>query len=170
MNIDSYFSENLAGQRLKLAEAKQRHEAAQAEADALSKQITTSEQRREAITAARLRGAATTDEAAEYVALGGDLEVLREMHAEAVAAAAKLAPTLETQQVAQAEKDLRQHVNEASYEALVNRTREIEALLIKSLAATFTAGKALGKRTVGDSFSFMPALRSAIVRNHLPEA
>ncbi|MEQ1535551.1 MAG: hypothetical protein ABL923_06705 [Burkholderiaceae bacterium] len=168
MNIDSYFSENLAGMRLKLAEAAQRHEIAQADADELRNRIIASEQRREAITAARLNGTSNAEEANEFVALGGDLEVLREMHAESKAAAIKLDPTTERQQVAQAEKDLREHVNAASYEALFSRTREIEALLLKSLAATFTAGKAVGKRTVGDAFSLTPALRSVITHNHLP--
>ena len=170
MYIDSYFAENLAGWRLKLAEAKQRHEAAQADADAMGERVSARVQRREAITAARLRGSSTVEESAEFAALDGDLEVLREMHVEAVLAAAKLVPTLEDQQVAQAENDLRQHVNETSYQALVNRTREIESLLLKSLAATFTAGKAVGKRTVGDSFRFASPLRAVIIHNHLPEA
>ncbi len=168
--IDSYFSENLAGMRLKLAEAAQRHETALADADVIRNRISSSEQRREAITAARLSGSANAEDAAEFVALGGDIEVLREMHAEAKAAALKLDPVTERQQVTQAEKDLREHVNTVSYEVLVNRTREIEALLLKSLSATFTAGKAVGKRTVGDAFSFAPALRSVITHNHLPGA
>lgn len=166
--IDSYFAEALSGARLKLAEAKTRHDAAQADAVAIAQRITDLTQRQQAITQSRIAGTAKPEDAAEFVAINGDLDVLREMNSEAKAAAAKLEPVLERQQVAQAEQDLRQYVNEASYEALQDRTREIEALFLKSLAATYAAGKAMGKRTVGDAYSFAPALRSCITHNYIP--
>lgn len=170
MNIDASLATNLATQRLRLAEVQQRHETAHADADVISKRITASELRRDAMTASRLHGTVTSGEAAEYVALGGDLDVLRTMYAQAKAAAVKLDPVFQRQQVDQADKDLREHIAVATFQALTERTREAERSLLTSLHATYAVGRGLGKRTVGDAFTFSAALRSAIVHNHLPEA
>ena len=166
--IDSYFAEALAGARLKLAEAKTRHDAAVSDATALSTRIADLGARQSSITLSRLSGTAKPQDAAELFAIDGDVAVLKEMLNDATLTVARLSPAAELAQVAQAEKDLRQHINDASYQALQARTRDIEILFIKSLAATFSAGQAVGKRTIGDSFACHAALRSVVTHNHLP--
>lgn len=163
----------LATVKLRAAEAEQALEEAQAKADALASKIANARARQQAITTARLEGEGTDGEAAEFVALGGDIEVLTGMHEEASAALQSLGRTAlaANNDVLTLTQSLERAAAEAKYQAIAARTAEIEALLCKSIALQFEAGQAIGRGPLISNSWRMTASLDRIVRvNALPEA
>jgi DNA repair exonuclease SbcCD ATPase subunit len=88
---------------LQLAQAERLHtEATEAHQDAakalqnITSVIANKQNQRAAITTARLAGTATAQDAAEYSAIAGDLEVLENMRADAAQVLAQAAPKFPT--------------------------------------------------------------------------
>ena len=76
--LDDFFAQSVAGRRLALAEAEAAYSAALAEVSKLDQRIKAVEGRRAIITGRRLEGKIDAAEAAEFAALQGDAEALRE--------------------------------------------------------------------------------------------
>lgn len=127
------------------AERRAELEEARKQADALDARITEARGRQQAITRTRLEGEGTPEEAAEFSALAGDIQLLTELHQEAKA---KLLPLGQAMSAAEANVHRQteawgRHQEEEAFKALSIRTAEIEALLIKAVRAQHEAGKAM---------------------------
>ncbi|WP_155636993.1 hypothetical protein [Burkholderia multivorans] len=157
----------VAAARAELARATAAHHAAQAEVQALQSRINDAEARRSAITAKRLAGTSDAREAAEFVALGADIDVLRGMLADAERAANQLVPTEQSTAVARAEEALRRAEAEAEFSALTGRVREIEGVLLDAVRALRDAGTQLGHHHLSVSYRAGDDLRRLLTHGVL---
>lgn len=165
MSIE-HFSRTVAARRLDLEIAEAAHAEAKDAADQLKKRITAANEARSAITARRLAGEATEADAAEYMALSGDLEVLEGLHRDAIDHADAAKPDRERAALAQAEADLRRATEEAKHGALLEHARMVEKLLLRCVRAVQTSARQIGSpRTFGDVFQFDRDLTAAIRMN-----
>jgi hypothetical protein len=148
---------------LQLAQAQRLHtEATEAHQDAakalqnITSVIANKQNQRAAITTARLAGTATAQDAAEYSAIAGDLEVLENMRADAAQVLAQAAQTMRVASNAlNAQVSNQQRVSqEADYLALHAATEQAEAAFIKALALTCRAGRVLGHVAIAQSYKF----------------
>lgn len=155
----------VAARRLDLEIAEAAHAEAKDAADQLKKRITAANEARSAITARRLAGEATEADAAEYMALSGDLEVLEGLHRDAIDHADAAKPDRERAALAQAEADLRRATEEAKHAALIAHTREIEALFLRAVRAVQKAARQRGARTIREAFEFDGDLSNALRLN-----
>ena len=165
--LDESIAQDVALARLKLEAAAVEHQQAMSDARTLQQRISNLEARRAEITDSRLAGKGTTNEANEFVALGADLDALRQMHTEAAAKAQALDPKVQREDLRLAEQHWQRHVTEQKYEALAAKTRACEETFLKLLELTYEAGKPLGKRTLGDAFQFSTGLSTAVRYNTL---
>lgn len=154
----AFFSSRLASARLDLEVAEADHATSTAEADRLRKLADDARARQAAITSRRLAGTSNEQEANEYAAISGDLEVLNQLHAEAQALADSLAPHEARAAVRQAERDLEECAGQIQHDTLMARCREIEAAFVNCLREAHRSGKARGARTAGDAFQLCPEL------------
>lgn len=151
--IIDHHARAIARARLDLEEAQAVHTAAVAEVGRLQQRIADCEARRAAITSRRLAGESNADEASEFVALAGDLDVLRELLADAQAKADQLFPGEQRNAVARAEAALQEHQRQAEFDALIERTREVEAAYVQALGRVWEAARERGHvRTFGEVF------------------
>lgn len=138
-----------------LAERRAELEEARKHADTLAARIADAQARQQAITRTRLEGEGTPEEAAEFSALAGDIQLLTELHQDAKA---KLLPLGQAMSAAEANVHRQteawvRHQEEEAFKALSTRTAEIEALLIKAVRAQHEAGKAMaGHQLVTNSW------------------
>ena len=153
--------------RAELSRAMDTHHAAQAEVQALQARINDAEARRSAITASRLAGASDPREAAEFVALGADIDVLRGMLADAERIANQLVPTEHSMAVACAEETLRRAEAEAVFAVLTARVRDIEGVLLNSVRALRDAGVQLGHHHLSVSYRAGDDLRRLLMHGAL---
>lgn len=152
-SIVDHHARSIARARLALEEAQAVHTAAIAEVGRLQQRVTDCESRRSEITQRRLAGESNADEATEFVALAGDLDVLRELLADAQAKADQLFPGEQRNALARAEAALQEHQQQAEFDALIERTREVEAAYVEALGRVWEAARARGHvRTFGEVF------------------
>lgn len=154
MTMNEQLARNVAAAKQHADEARANLDLAREQADAIATRISDKRARQAAITQARLEGESTADEAAEFVALTGDLEALTEMHQEATAKLQPLGQALAAAEanVSRQNQAWERHQAEEAYKALQARTAEIEALLIRAVAAQHRAGKQLGHQLVSQSW------------------
>jgi hypothetical protein len=152
-------------------EATEAHQEAAAALQTIVGTIQTKHDQRAAITAARLAGTATPEDAAEYSALVGDIETLEGMRA---TAAQNLAQA--TQAVQAAANALNVQVasqqrmsDEADYLALHTATVRAEAAFVQALALTCRAGRKLGHVAMAQSYRFHQQLDRAMMNRVPPE-
>lgn len=169
MNVDEILAQQAAAAQRAHADAEQARMEAIAKVQRCADRIAETEQRRAAITESRLSGNSTPDEAAELVALGEDLVVLRRLHTEAEAEAAATVPAVEAAGLAagRAESAWAQHKATVEYEALLARTREIEAALLRAVRATHDAGRQIGHRYLRASWMPGNELVAAVTKGAL---
>lgn len=161
--IEALAHQTATAQRV-LAEAEQGYAIATGKVEHIAERIAEVAQRRAAITAARLAGNSTPDEAIELSALGEDSEALRRMADAAEAESAALLPPLEMARtaLARAEGEWQHHQDEARYNALLARAREHEAALLKVVNETYAAGQRLGHKYLRQSWRPSADLSSAV--------
>ena len=136
------------------SEATAAHQEALDRQSAIAKRIADIAAQKNAITAARLEGEATKEQAAEYAALQGDHESLTEMLKDAQCAVEQTVEPLtqarDALSRAQTEHAKAQAV--IAFEALSQKTTQIEAMLTKAIAATHKAGRAIGHFQLSQSW------------------
>lgn len=162
----------LASAKLRTAEADDALAVATDRADKLAAKIANARARQQAITTARLEGESTEAEAAEFSSLAGDIEMLTTMHEEASQVLQPLgrAALDAKNEVLMLTQALERATAEEKYRAVAARTAEIEALLCKSIAAQFAAGKALGRGAlISQSWRITSDLDRIVRVNALPE-
>ncbi|MDD2883085.1 MAG: hypothetical protein PHQ58_21950 [Rhodoferax sp.] len=122
------------------------------------------------ITERRVAGTCTSAEANEFAALGGDEILLQKM-----LVAAEQAKAAAIDQVhgafayftdAKAAHD--REMAEARFQALLEKTRQIEAVFCQALGALGRAGQAIGKSTLGSCFQKSDRLHRALDLNIIP--
>ncbi|HOB66625.1 hypothetical protein [Ottowia sp.] len=151
--IIDHHARSIARARLALEEAQAVHTAAVGEVGRLQQRIADCESRRSEITHRRLAGESSEAEATEFVALAGDLDVLRELLADAQAKADQLFPGEQRNALARAEAALQEHQQQAEFDALIERTREVEAAYVQALGQVWEAVRERGHvRTFGEVF------------------
>lgn len=131
------------------------HKVATDKAQAIADRLAAVKARMAEITAARVSGNATDQEAAEYAALAGDSELLAKMHAEALAAAKLAGDTVHEAYIWYTDAQNAHNREQAAieFEALKAKTAEIEAVFIRAIAATAAAGRAIGHHTLSQSWT-----------------
>jgi chromosome segregation ATPase len=162
-----HLSTQVAAAQRNLATANECHAQALAKVDSIRQRITDAEHRQREITARRLEGESSPQEASEFAALGADVETLRAMLNAAEAAARAAEPTLARHNLANAEAELARAVAEAEFDALAERARQIEDALIAVVVDLDAAGRRIGHRTLQDSWRPTAALAAAIKLNSL---
>jgi len=161
-----HYTRQVAARRLDLEIAEAAHAEAKDAADQLKKRITAANEARSAITARRLAGEATEADAAEYMALSGDLEVLEGLHRDAIDHAATMRPDREKAALAQAEGDLRRATEQAKHDSLIEHAKQLEHLFLRSVKAIQDAARQRGfVRTFADCYKFDADLTAAIRQN-----
>ena len=162
----------LAAAKVRAAETEEALATAQEKANALASKIANARARQQAITAARLEGEGSDVENAEFVALAGDIELLAGMHKDASNALQPLgrAALAAKNDVLSLTQSFERATAETMYQAIADRTAEIESLLCKSIAAQFEAGKALGRGVlISQSWRMTHDLDRIVRVNALPE-
>ena len=155
---------------------RQHQEAVAAHAAALEKQngidgrLQDIAARMTAITARRVAGNVDEKEAAEYAALQGDSQLLATMLTAAKAETKLAAETLHASVIAYSDASNAQNMleNQAKYEALAAKTREIEVVFCKAIRLTALAGQAIGHHVLGQSYRPSEALDRALRMNVIP--
>ena len=134
-----------------------RHAAAATKAKAISDRLQEVRSRMQAITNERVAGHATGAMADEFILLNSDSELLESMHREAQSQAAEIANDVNQAQrhIQDAQLQHGREQAEIEFYALSQRTKEIEAVFIRALAATAAAGRRIGH--VGLSQSWQPS-------------
>jgi len=158
--MDEHLIERVAAARLALDEANATHAAACAKVTNLERRIRDAEARQSEITNRRLAGESTADETNEFAALNGDLGVLRKLLREAQAAANATDPAEARGALARAEADLREHQQQAEFDAVVEHARHAEAVYIEMLRRVWDAAgqRGIRRRTFGEVFKIAEPL------------
>lgn len=159
----------IAAARLKLEEAEQRQQEAQAKVQKIEQRLAECRQRQQEITAARLAGTAPADSAAEFGALAADLSALEKMHSTAQAEAALISTDKERNTLAELENLMRRNQDEEFFNALAGKVSEIELLLCKAIAAAHQAGRKIGHHSLSQSWKPSTALDRAVHYGVSPE-
>lgn len=162
-------SQAIAAARLKLEEAEQRQQEAQAKLQKIEHRLAECRQRQQEITAARLDGTATPDSAAEFGALAADISALEKMGATAQAEAALISTDKERNTLAELENMMRRNQDQELFTALAAKVTEIELLLCKAIAAAHQAGRRIGHHSLSQSWKPSNALDRAIRLGVSPE-
>lgn len=162
---------------IQLARGERLNEEAQAELAAArdlvrqnTERLNNARTRMNAITQRRVSGTATAAETAEYAALQGDEALLGKM-----LAAAKQSETQATEKVhgafvffdsARVAHD--RELADAKFKALLEQTKQIEAVFCQALGALGRAGRAVGINTLGQCFQKCDVLHRALDLNVIP--
>jgi hypothetical protein len=122
------------------------------------------------ITKRRVAGDVDPAEASEYAALQGDSQLLATMLTTAKAETKLAAETMHATYCAFSDAKNGQAIleNQAKYEALLAKTREIEVVFCKAIRATAMAGKSIGHHVLGQSYRPSEALDRALRMNVVP--
>lgn len=161
---------HLTLRRAELERVVEAYEVAVAEVKTLQGRITDIESRRMDITNARLKGTSNPQEANEFVALGSDADVLRQMLAETQHLASELVPSKQREAVIRAEAELKRVETQAVFTALTARVRDIEGVLINEVRALRDVGTKLGHRHLSQSYAAGADLRWLISNGALRTA
>ena len=143
-------------------EAAKRYRTAFVEAQKLKSRINEAQQRQAEITARRVAGESTPEEAGEYAMLHADIEALQPLLAEAEARAAELQPTREEAAVQAAQDAVKREHDQAAFHALSDRLQALEEAFCRCLAETHAAGKRLGHVSLGKTWQPSRMLKAAI--------
>lgn len=143
-------------------EAAKRYRTAFVEAQKLKSRINEAQQRQAEITARRVAGESTPEEAGEYAMLHADIEALQPLLAEAEARAAELQPTREEAALQAAQDAVKREAEQATFDALSARLQALEEAFCRCLAETHAAGKRLGHVSLGKTWQPSRMLKAAV--------
>lgn len=158
-----YAANHLALCRAELSLATEAHAVAAEEVQTLQSRISVIESSRADITAARLSGTIDPQGANEFVVLGADAEVLRQMLAETQHIASEIVPFRQRAAVARAEEELKRVETQAVFTALTARVSGIENALLDAVRALRDTGVALGHRHLSNSYRSGEGLRRLVL-------
>lgn len=147
------------------------HQEAADKASAIEQRLEAIQSRMKEISAARVAGTATPEQNDELVLLTHDKEALKKMHADAQAEVKTNGDHLHTVAIAYSDALTAHKREQAKLEFLALRKTagDIEAVLVRAIAETHRAGKALGHSVLSSSWQPSQALHRAIVMNVPPE-
>lgn len=143
-------------------EASKRHHGALAEAQKVRARINEAQQRQAEITARRVAGESTPEEAGEYAMLHADIEALQPLLAAAEARAAELLPTREEAALQAAQGAVKREHDQATFDALSARLQSLERAFLEGLSATHAAGKRIGHVSLGKTWQPSRMLKAAV--------
>lgn len=132
---------SLAQARADLAAAEAAHIDALAKVGQIEQRITDCQHRRQQITTTRLEGEASPAEAAEFHALGGDLETLQAMLTRARQEADALRPDAARNQLALAQQQADRELAQAEMNALSQKAAQLDAALCRCIGLIYAIGK-----------------------------
>lgn len=107
-----------------------------------------------------MAGESNPEEANEYAALGGDLDVLRELLADQQAVTDESFPGEQRNALARAEADLARAQHDAEFEAIVEHARQVERAYVECLRTVWETSRAQGRpgRTPQSVFPLDPVI------------
>ncbi len=143
-------------------EAAKRHRGAVGEAQKVRARIEAAQVRQREITARRVAGESTPEEAGEYAMLHADIEALQPLLAEAEARAAELQPTREEAALQAAQAAVKREAEQATFNALSARLQSLERAFLECLSATHAAGKRIGHVSLGKTWQPSRMLKAAV--------
>lgn len=157
-------AQELAKARRMHAEAVAAHQAASDKAQAIVERLDGIRARRDAISQNRVSGLVDPAETAEFAALAGDIEVLDKMLVQARAEAATASEQMHGRTIyyADAEQAHKRELAAVEYEALRQKTQEIEAVFCRAIGMVARAGKQLGHHTLSQSYKPSDTLHRAL--------
>lgn len=155
-------AENLAEARRNFAAADAVHQAHLAKVRSIQDRIQVAKAKQSAITNRRVAGTDSPDDAAEFAALGADLELLKEMLTEAQAAASAKAPDHERNLLSQAETLHQREQDAVNYEALLQSCQKLDQALCDCIAQTAAFGRKIGHVSLSQSWRPSDTLHRAI--------
>lgn len=135
-----------------LKQASTKHAAALDKVRSIRDRIEWSQARQAAITANRLNGSVTDQEAAEFAALDGDLTSLKAMLAEAEAAANALEPVTARNTLSMAQAQHAREQVEAEYQAVFAKATELDQALCRAIQKAHALGRQLGHSALSQSW------------------
>lgn len=129
------------------------------------------EAHRRAISARRIAGTATNQDAAEFEALTSDAALLAEMLETALDDQKRADPSNLRAVVSQAEHDWNHHQNSERLAALAGKAQEVDALLVRLIAEIRQAGASIGKHQLAEcwtpSLSLYECIGRDFARSHI---
>lgn len=166
-HVLNHLTNLVAEARQRLDEANATHAEAAAEVNRLKGRIEQCQARQSEITRKRLGGEIDPSETAEFAAIGGDINVLVELLGDASVEAAATSPVEARSRLARAENELRSHIAEAEFQAVVQHAREVEKAYITCLNAVWDAAKQRGQvRTFGEAYALDPTISNLVRYNN----
>ena len=167
-DLTEILAHNLEAARLALREAETAHDQATARAEALANRLAEARAKREAITERRLNGAATTEDAHEFGALGADMEALALMVTKSQAETDATQPDAARAALANAEAAWHRHQKQETIRALFDRAKQIEARLVECLGELAILSIESGGQNFRDVWAPSEDLQT-IMRHSRPE-
>jgi chromosome segregation ATPase len=161
-------NQQLAEARRRFEEATEKHRTAQERVAQIRERIATCERRQREITAARLEGESSPAEAAEYMALTGDIETLKAVLSEAECEARALEPTSERNYLTIAERNAAQELTQAEFDALRDVAARLDVALCDAIAKLHAVGRRMGHVQLSQSWRASDDLRRAVYHNVPP--
>ena len=155
----------VAGDRVTLEEGEAAQREAVDHAKGLQDRVEDSEARRAAITRRRLGGESSGAETAEYAALGGDLEVLRELLTDARKHAQAEDQRVEDArgQLTHDERELQRAQAFLEFQAVVEHAKVVEDAYRRCLRAVWDAARKTGhQRTFAEAFQIDAEIQSIV--------
>lgn len=122
-----------------------------------------------AISARRIAGTATEQDAAEFEALTSDAALLAEMLKTVLDEQKRADPSNLRIAVSQAEHNWNHHQNGERLASLADKANEVDALLVRLIADIRQAGTAVGKRQLAECWTPSRALYDCIGRDFAPQ-
>jgi hypothetical protein len=162
--------ENLSRYERQHAESVAAHAAALDKQKGIDGRLKDIAERMSTITRRRVDGQVDEKETQEYVALQGDSQLLATMLTKAKGETKLAGETVHAAYVAFSDAQNSQTMleNQAKYEALLAKTKEIEVVFCRAIRLTALAGQAINHHVLGQSFRVSEALDRAIRMNVIP--
>lgn len=160
-------AQNAERAALELAEAEKTHKDAVDRAESIKARIEAVRSRKGEITGKRLDGSSTDVETAELAALILDEEALAIILAKAQSDAAALTPDAARNRLATAEAEWEKHTAEVRLDAVRERAKQLEAVLVDALAELAFQAKAAGAAHFREVWTPSPELETVMGHSRL---
>jgi hypothetical protein len=156
---------DLESKRLALAEAESLYTEAVARVKSIGARIAEVQEKREAITARRLDGKSTAEDAAQWAMLTGDEEALSIMLAKAEDEAGALLPNQARANLANAEAEWQRHQKQETIRAVCDRAKVIEGRLVEILGELAILSIESGAQNFRDYWSPSDGLQTIMLHS-----
>ncbi|MGH8502877.1 MAG: hypothetical protein ACREVE_10510 [Gammaproteobacteria bacterium] len=168
MQIDEHLARRVSECERELAAAHEAYNDAKTQLHGLQKRRGALQTERERIIAQRTVGNMNEPQETRLAVLAADLEGLGPIIKAAETDLKQLEPARLQEQLDYVRQQWRHHESTAKFEALAQRAREIEGLLMDAIGELWTAGQVVGKRLPRECFQPTAALRDLVVHGSLP--